>query len=163
MILRRTLLAGLLVFAVASCGGDNSSKMADVIEDISSDNEEMPDFEATGNSCFDAAQAFGLAISGMGMAATGQAFDIDEYRKNIELARKFIASEYRADFDIIADAYDEMAEVFARIAAAGGMSTEAGMEEMMNADINLDDEKLNAAAQRISEYYTKDCLKFYGG
>jgi hypothetical protein len=166
MIFRRTLLAGLLVFAVASCGGDDSSNIADVVEDVTSNTDSSNDFndayQSTGNDCVDAASAFGLAVGSLSVAMTGGDWDIETYRKNMDIARKTIGDSAKADFDIVADAYDKLAATLDDVRAAGGLYTEEGAAIMAEAGADFDNAELEAATERVGTYYAVDCLEEYG-
>lgn len=165
MIFRRTLLAGLLVFAVASCGGDDSSNLSDMADETSTDagdDSGMGDYQATGNECIDAASAFGYAIGSLGNAMTGADWDLEEYRKNMDIARSAIADSAKADFDTVADAYDTLAEVMAEVNAAGGIQTAEGQEILTNANNDFDDAEIDAAAGRLTAYYSTECMELYG-
>lgn len=174
MMLRRTLLAGLLVFAVASCGGDDSSSVSDMIEEASgdagtsdagssdSDESGLGDYQATGNECIDAASAFGYAIASLGNAMTGADWDLEEFRRNMDIARSAIADSAKADFDTVADAYDALAEVMSEVNAAGGIQTAEGQEILTNANNDFDDAEIDAAAGRLTVYYSTECMEYYG-
>lgn len=173
MIFRRTLIAGLLVFALASCGGDDSSNVSDMIEEASGDagsddasssgdDAGMGEYQATGNECIDAASAFGYAIASLGNAVTGADWDLEEYRKNMDVARSAIADSAKTDFDTVADAYDALAEVMAEVNAAGGIQTAEGQEILTNANNDFDDAEIDAAAGRLTAYYSTECMEYYG-
>lgn len=172
MIFRRTLLAGLLVFAVASCGGDDSSSVSDMIEeatsdtggsgDASDDQFDMDNYEATGNDCVDAATALGVALGSLGNAMTGADWDLETYRKNMDIARTAIADSARADFDIVAGAYGLLAEALEEVNAAGGIQSPEGSAILAEAGSEFDDAELQAAADRLGTYYATECLEYYG-
>jgi|GEM_PF-4917629 hypothetical protein len=163
---RRTLLAGLLVFAVASCGGDDSSNVADIVEDATSNTDSSNDFndayQSTGNDCVDAASAFGLAVGSLSVAMTGGDWDIETYRKNMDIARKTIGDSAKADFDTVADAYDRLAVVMDDIRDAGGLYTEEGAAIMAEAGTDFENGEVEAAIERVGTYYAVDCLEEYG-
>jgi hypothetical protein len=167
MIFRRTLLAGLLVFAVASCGGDDSSNVADIVEDVTSDtsassNDFNDEYQSTGNDCVDAASAFGLAFGSLSVAMTGGDWDIETYRNNMDIARKTIGDSAKADFDTVADAYDKLAAVLDDVRAAGGLYTEEGAAIMAEAGTDFENGEVEAAIERVGTYYAVDCLEEYG-
>jgi len=165
MIFRRTLLAGLLVFAVASCGGDDSSNVADIVEDITSNTDSSNDFndayQSTGNDCVDAASAFGLAVGSLSVAMTGGDWNIETYRKNMDIARKTIGDSAKADFDTVADAYDRLAVVMDDVRDAG-LYTEEGAAIMAEAGIGFENGEVEAAIERVGAYYTTECFREYG-
>lgn len=172
MIFRRTLLAGLLVFAVASCGGDDSSSVSDSIEEASSDTGgsggtsddqfDMDNYQATGNDCVDAATALGVALGSFGNAMTGADWDLETYRKNMDIARTAIADSARADFDIVAGAYGALAEALDEVNAAGGIQSPEGSAILAEAGSAFDDAEVQAASDRLAAYYSTECLEYYG-
>jgi hypothetical protein len=167
MIFRRTLLAGLLIFAVSSCGGDDSSQVEDFVEDVTSNTDASTDmfndeYETTGNDCVDAASAFGLAIGSLSVGMTGGDWDYDTYQKNMETARKTIGDFAKADFDTVANAYDALAKAVKDAQAADGISTPEGAEIIAAAGGNYDDAEVTAASDRVAQYYAVDCLEEYG-
>ncbi len=173
MIFRRTLLAGLLVFALASCGGDDSSNVSDMIEEATSDTggdastsgdgADMGEYEATGNECIDAAAAFGTAVASLSLAMSAEGFDLETYNKNMDTARAAIADSAKADFDIVADAYDEMAEILVKVSDAGGIETEEGMNILNSSESTFNDPAIQEAADRLGTYYASECFEYYGG
>lgn len=172
MIFRRTLLAGLLVFAVSSCGDDDSADVTDLIEQATSDTAgdssasgdagDFGEYETTGNECIDAAAAFGTAVASLSLAMSAEGFDLETYNKNMETARDAINDSAKADFDIVAKAYDEMAEILVKVSDAGGIGTEEGMNILNSSESTFDDPAVQEAADRLGTYYASECYKFYG-
>jgi hypothetical protein len=164
MKFRKVFLAGLVVVAISACGGGGgSSNLSDMVNDDSTETDigDM-EFEATGNKCLDAAQAFGFAIGSFGAAMTGEDWDIETYRKNMATARAAISDKLKPDFDIIIKAYDAYAEVIQKVVDAGGMATPEGAALLSEADFSFDEEEIQAASDRILMYFQTECYQFYG-
>jgi hypothetical protein len=175
MILRRALIAGLIVFAATSCGGDDSSKIADMIEEATgggniggddmSGDEPMSgnyDFELTGNRCLDALMAFNTALSGFTTAIIdANSFNIESYRKNMTLARNTVADSIKPDFDRLANAYDLAAEAIVKAQSLGGFASEAGVAELDKVTAVFDDSKLQESVANVGVYFASECAKFY--
>ena len=182
MILRRTLLAGLLVFAAASCGGDDSSKVEDVIDALADEaangdasvdgtsEEENVDvatenttFAPTGNKCLDAVQAWGLALAAISNSILDiETFDADAYNTNMNIAREVIDDSVKADFGKVADAYDKLVAGIIEAQDAGGFSTPAGVEAMDDINEVFQDSAVQEATAKVGTYFSSDCLQLYG-
>lgn len=182
MIFRRTLLAGLLVFAVASCGGDDASKVEDVIDaladeaangdasvDGTSDEDnvdaatENTTFTPTGNKCLDAVQAWGLALAAISNSILDiETFDADAYNTNMNIAREVIDDSVKADFGKVADAYDKLVAGIIEAQDAGGFSTPAGVEAMDDINEVFQDSAVQEATAKVGTYFSSDCLQVYG-
>lgn len=188
MIFRKTLLAGLLVFAVASCGGDDSAKVEDLIEDAindatsdadtsadggddtsgnSSDDSSSGDvgdlgFELTGNKCLDGLQAFQYGLAGFNSAILDlDSFSIDTYRKNMAYARTLLDSSIQDSYDIVANAYDKLAQGLVAAQDAGGLSTPDGIAALDTLNDTFQDPAVIEAIGLVGMYYSQECLKIY--
>ena len=170
MRLRHVAIASVLVFSLASCGGDDSSDVSDAIEAITEggDTSDMGgdtdiDLEDTGNSCMNASLAMGSAYAAFSTAILDPTqFNIDTYRADMAKARELVSDEIRPDFDLMTSAYDAAAEAIIRAQDAGGFTSAAGMAELEKVSAVFDDPEVQAAADRVGNYFVEDCLELYG-
>ena len=182
MIFRRTLLAGLLVFAVAACGGDDASKVEDALDALADEannsdasveaNTDQEDVDAmtenttftpTGNKCLDAVQAWGLALAAISNSILDiETFDPDAYNTNMNLAREVIDDSIKADFGKVADAYDTLVEGIIEAQDAGGFSTPAGVDALDDINEVFQDATVQEATAKVGTYFSSDCLQAYG-
>jgi hypothetical protein len=184
MIFRRTLLAGLLVVAVASCGGDDANDAAAVMDAISEEMENASDssgdtseasgdnsedtstgevgdlgFQLTGNKCLDGLQAFNFGLSGINGAILDiDSFNIDTFKANMAFAREAIDDSVKSDFDIVTGAYEKLAEDIAEAQELGGFSTPEGSAALDDLNETFADEKVTNAITNVGQYYSTACL-----
>lgn len=171
MRIRHVAIASVLLFSLASCGGDNSSDVSDAIEEAITEGGDASDMggdtnidlEDTGNSCMNASLAMGSAYAAFSVAIMDPSqFNIEEYRANMAKARELVSDEIRPDFDLMASAYDSAAEAFVSAQEAGGITSAAGMAKLEEAGAVFDDQKVQDAANRVGNYFVEECIEIYG-
>lgn len=156
---------GVLAFAVAGCGGDDSSSESAGSGDQATVEETVTDTETTtdvdlgdlSEECLDLAtvgakvsEAFNAAGGAEGdLSATAEAFD------------EFVAAapdEIRDDLQTIADGFGKMAEALKDVDLSSGATPSAeDLQKLQEAMSSVDSEALQSASTNVETWVQENC------
>ena len=163
--MRFVTIAVVLVFALvgAGCGGDDeaSDTTDTVITDTTTEEtttEETDDLgDLASGECQEliaASSAFSQAIGSAG-AATG---DLDDVSEVFDELADSAPEEIRADFEVLAEAYEAYADVLGDVDVEPGEVPDAeALAALQQAIASIDQADVAAASQRISTWATANC------
>ena len=152
----RVLGIACAVTLLAACGGGSDSTESSETADTMGQTE--VEIEVTGNDCIDAASAFNAVVQGVMSGLMDPASFDDELNKaNIEKARAAVPDEIANDFALFSEAYIMIGEVLAEVGANGGFTNPENVTKLEELSTELENPELEAAAQRVAEYFESEC------
>jgi hypothetical protein len=161
------VLAVVLAFASASCGGDDEETAGDtdtVTLETTTDEtttEETDTDETVGDSLEseDCQQLINASASlSQALGSGGTDSDLDDVSTFFDEFAEEAPEEIRADFQVLADAYEAYAEAIAGIDLQSGETPDPeALQQLQDALTSIDQEEVTAASERISVWANENC------
>ncbi|HEX6945952.1 MAG TPA: hypothetical protein VF246_01195 [Acidimicrobiia bacterium] len=112
-----------------------------------------PDLTVCGGS-----DAMNEAMAGYDQALSGAEIDFEEAIAQLHAAADAAPNEIREDFQIVADELEKILLGLAEInLEPGATPTEEQLEALMELGESMDEERFNAAATRLEEWFVENC------
>jgi hypothetical protein len=168
---RLTILAvGLVALALAGCGGggnsasSNTTTTATSSESTTSTTGSETTTEASGSTtpnfasgkCKDLAQS--AAKIGQDISASGASGNLQDVAKEFQAFVSIVPSEIKGDVQTIADAFTAYATALKGVNLSSGQTPSASdLQKMQDALKSFDQQKVQAAEQRLEAWTKKNC------
>jgi hypothetical protein len=153
---RRSIMAMVIAGLLASCGGSSGSSQGDV-SDSSSPAGGSSEI-VRGNDCVTAVSAFNAVNQDVIRALPSpESLDLDQLKKNIEIAKSVVPSEIESEFALFADTFGEVGEILSRLADKGGLSNPENASEIAALESRLEDKDFSAAMDRLQQFFLSEC------
>jgi hypothetical protein len=156
----------LLALAGASCGGDDGETAGDTdtvtLKTTTDETTEETDTDETvGDSlasedCQELINASASLSQALGSGGTDS--DLDDVSTFFDEFAEEAPEEIRADFQVLADAYEAYAEAIAGIDLQSGETPDPeALQQLQDALTSIDQEEVTAASERISAWANENC------
>ncbi len=161
-----------LVLVGAGCGGDDeaasdTTTLTDTTTDDTTTDEttteettddDSGDFDPLASEeCADLVEASTQLSQAFG-AATPSDEDYDDVSTFFDEFAENAPEEIRADFQVLADAWEELAEILPELQVDAGETPDPeALLKLQQAIASLDQQEVSAASQSISEWTTENC------
>ena len=159
-----------LVLVGAGCGGDDeeasdTTTLTDTTTDDTTNDDTTTDETDSGDSDFDLASGecaelveAGTKLSEAFGAAGSGTEDLDDVSTFFDEFADSAPEEIRADFQILADAWDEYAEILPELQVDPGETPDPeALAKLQQALASIDQQEVAAASQRISAWAEENC------
>jgi hypothetical protein len=159
----------LLALAGASCGGDDDEAASDTdtvtletttdettTEDETTDEDETVGDSIASDECQELIQASASLSQALGSQGTDS--DLDDVSTFFDEFAEEAPEEIRADFQVLADAYEAYAEAIEGIDLQSGDTPDPeALQQLQDALASIDQEEVAAASERISAWTNENC------
>lgn len=164
--------------AAASSSGDNgsgggkttttkssdsgSSDKTTTTKDSGSSDSSLPDLGNVGNlnTCMKAAAAYAtVVLEPLGLMGKATKADIDKFKKDVADLKAEIPAELKDDFDTVAAAWNDFAQVYGNIDLSdpSTYTDPAKAAQLEEASKKLDEPAVKDAQKRIDDYFATKC------
>jgi hypothetical protein len=159
----------LLALAGVGCGGDDDEAAGDTdtvtlettTDETTTDDETTDEDETVGDSiesdeCQELIQASASLSQALGSGGTDS--ELDDVSTFFDEFAEEAPEEIRADFQVLADAYEAYAEAIAGIDLQAGETPDPeALQQLQEALESIDQAEVTAASERISAWTTENC------
>jgi hypothetical protein len=145
------------VIALTACSGGGSSSGTPDTTGPSDTVDTVPGI-ISGDDCVQSASAFGAVASMAGMSVTDPSnFDLDEFERLIEEARRAVSPEIRDEFDVFSEAYLELGRLVDEIGGTEGLIDPANEAKVERVGELFSDAEIQAAGESLARYFQNAC------